>query len=134
MRRKIATGLLCAAAFAGSIVAPGVAYAGTSSAAATTCYAEAVKPFYSNGTVYATGHAYCSPWADVEITVTITADGAFEGDTDTGVIATPHISDTAAAPNRSGNQKWCTRVDGKYYTGGKTYIISDSECEYSKAF
>ncbi|WP_435192234.1 hypothetical protein [Streptomyces sp. bgisy126] len=134
MRRKVAAGLLCAAAATGSIVAPNVAHAGTSSAAATSCHAVAATPFYSNGTVYATGHAYCSPWADVEITVTITADSAFEGDTETGVIAAPHISDTAAAPNRSGNQKWCTRVNGKYYTGGRTYIISDSACESSPAF
>ncbi|MFH8471167.1 hypothetical protein [Streptomyces sp. NPDC018000] len=133
MRKKVAAGLLCAAAVTG-LVTPGVAYAGTSSAAATTCYAQAATPFYKNGTVYATGHAYCSPWADVEITVTITADGAFEGDTETGVIPAPHISDTAAAPNRSGNQRWCTIVSGKYYTGGKTYLISDSACESSTAF
>ncbi|MFE6866280.1 hypothetical protein ACFVFS_06960 [Kitasatospora sp. NPDC057692] len=128
MRKKVAAGLLCAAAVTGSL-APGVAYAGTSSAAATTCYAYAATPFYSNGKVYATGHAYCEPWADVEITVTITADGAFEGDTETGVIAAPHISDTAVATNRAGDQRWCTRVNGRYYTGGRTYIISDVACE-----
>ncbi|MFF8911574.1 hypothetical protein [Streptomyces olivaceoviridis] len=133
MKTKVATGLLCAAALTGS-VATGVAHAGTSNAAATSCYAQAATPFYKNGTVYATGHAYCSPWADVEITVTITADGAFEGDTETGVITAPHISDTAAAPNRSGNQKWCTLVSGSYYTNGKTYPISDSACESSTAF
>ncbi|MFE5325648.1 hypothetical protein ACFRCG_04440 [Embleya sp. NPDC056575] len=129
MRSKAAAGLVCVAAVAGSIAASGVAQAGTSGTAATSCYAVAATPFYRNGTVYATGHAYCTPWADVEITVTITADGAFEGDTETGVIAAPHISDTAAAPNRAGNQKWCTKVNGKYYTGGRTYLISDSACE-----
>ncbi|WP_327739554.1 hypothetical protein OG749_42645 [Streptomyces nojiriensis] len=129
MRKKAAAGLLCVVAVAG-LVAPGAAYASSASEAATSCYARADTPFYSNGKVYATGHAYCSPWGDVEITVTITADGAFEGDTDTGLIqGTPHISDTAAAPNRAGNQRWCTRVDGKYYPGGGTYIISDVTCE-----
>ncbi|MET9144573.1 MULTISPECIES: hypothetical protein [unclassified Streptomyces] len=66
--------------------------------------------------------------------MTITADGAAEGHTSTGVSASPHISDTAAAPNRSGDQKWCTRASGHHYTDGKTYPVSDSACESSTVF
>lgn len=119
MIKKAASGIVAMAATAAVVSTPGIAQAQAmgQAAAATSCYAVADEPWYRSPSVYATGHIYCSPWADAEIKVTITANGASKGSTSTAYAA-PHISDTAVAQNWSGNQEWCTVVSGTYYSGG----------------
>lgn len=115
-----------------SLAVPGVAYAGESSQTSTaaSCYAAADTPWYRSPSVYATGHIYCSPYADAYIKVTLTMDGAKVGSSSTRSNGgTPHLSDTAVANNRSGNQEWCTIVDGYYTDGGLDYPVHDSACE-----
>ncbi|QQQ80168.1 hypothetical protein IOD16_18335 [Saccharothrix sp. 6-C] len=95
---------------------------------AISCYAVADEPWYRSPSVYATGHIYCNPWADAEITVKITANGALKGESSTGYTA-PHITDTAVAQNWTGDQKWCTLVSGTYYVNGRSYPVSATACE-----
>ncbi|GAA3099373.1 hypothetical protein GCM10017687_07850 [Streptomyces echinatus] len=58
----------------------------------------------------------------------LTRDGA-EVDSAETAAAAPQLSATAIANNQSGNQKWCTLVTGRYYSGGNTYPLHDSACE-----
>ncbi|WP_405592318.1 hypothetical protein [Streptomyces sp. NBC_01190] len=101
---------------------------GSRASAATSCYAVADVPWYRSPSVYATGHIYCDPWADAEIVVKITANGATKGTT-SAAYAAPDISDTAVAQNWSGNQTWCTVVSGTYYVNGGAYDVHDKSCE-----
>ncbi|MGC4879564.1 hypothetical protein ACLQ26_25280 [Micromonospora sp. DT43] len=130
MIKRVASGVLAVAATAAVIGTPGIAQAQATSqaAAATSCYAVADVPWYRSPSVYATGHIYCSPWADAEIKVTITANGASKGSTSTGYAA-PHITDTAVGQNWTGNQVWCTVVSGTYYANGGSYPVYDRACE-----
>ncbi|MFI6262464.1 hypothetical protein [Micromonospora sp. NPDC051006] len=131
MIKKVASGIIAVGAVAAIVSAPGTAQAQVSgqAAAATSCYAVADVPWYRSPSVYATGHIYCSPWADAEITVTITANGASRGSTSTGYAA-PHISDTAVGQNWAGNQQWCTVVSGTWYDSvGNDYPVYDRACE-----
>lgn len=94
--------------------------------AQVTCWAEARRPVYRNGRVYAQAVAHCSQQqGTLEIKVRLTRDGetaATSRDTCSNATA---CHETTSAPNRAGNQLWCTHASMN--PTGDTAIA----CEYS---
>src|SRR5690349_13045829 len=79
--------------------------------AAQSCRATASAPTYQAGTIVYSGGVTCSQQAtEISITVILEMDGNEVADTANSCIFTYSCYDTGLYPNRSGNQRWCTRV------------------------
>ncbi|MFF3868857.1 hypothetical protein [Micromonospora sp. NPDC001898] len=108
--RVLAT--ICATAAASTALAlfpGGAAFA----AADPACSAVAIAPVYSGGTVIASGEVNCLNPKKISMTVKLRMDGHdVASNSYTAVIATYGVYANTSAPNRSGDQEWCTVVSG----------------------
>ncbi|NSC19903.1 hypothetical protein FM076_01225 [Streptomyces albus subsp. chlorinus] len=114
MLRLVKVGAL-ALSLAGSALLATATHA-TAQPAGTTadsCTIIAQAPTYANGTVTAAGEGSCRPLGNDELVVTevtLTRDGQTVASDWTGCEYSP-CEASASAPNRSGNQQWCTYVE-----------------------
>ncbi|HEV2999698.1 MAG TPA: hypothetical protein VGW75_03075 [Solirubrobacteraceae bacterium] len=121
--RRVAVLAVAVAAAAAS------AAAGGADSASATCWAHAKAPYYDAGTIKAWGYVECNHTAEwgwaadgylKRDGTEVDQDGCWHDNTPGRCHVTP------AAPNRSGDQRWCHRV----YGGDPNYsAVADTACE-----
>ena len=106
-----ALSLLSATIAAAALVsAPSAISAQTTEA---TCGVTAKPPYYHNGRVYGQGVAWCNnPRDAIGVAVQLLRDGTVVGQSRDTCHRARTCYETASAPNRKGNQRWCLYVQG----------------------
>lgn len=96
----------------------------TAAQAEAGCGVTAKPPYYHNGRVYGQGVAWCNNPGSLGVQVTLKRDGRNVGQSYDTCANAKTCHETASAPNRKGNQRWCTYA---YRTG--TFGDTAETCE-----
>jgi hypothetical protein len=84
-----------------------------------TCGVTAHVPVYQNGRVSGQGVAWChTPKDGIGVAVQLTRDGTLVGESRDTCANAKTCHETASAPNRQGNQRWCLHVYSVGQPGG----------------